>query len=97
MYVGWICGAAAAIYALIAWLAVHLRRCDSTTLPADFAPVSVLKPLCGAEPRLYECLKSLCDQDFPQFQIVFGVSDPSDPAIGVVSRLRQEFPALTCA
>ena len=94
MYVGWICGAAAAIYALIALLAVYLRRCDSTTLPANFVPVSVLKPLCGAEPHLYECLKSLCDQDFPHFQIIFGVSDPSDPAIGVVSRLRQEFPGV---
>jgi ceramide glucosyltransferase len=41
---------------------------------------------------LYECLESLCDQDFPSFQIIFGVSDPSDAAISVVRRLQDRFP-----
>jgi ceramide glucosyltransferase len=89
---GWVCGAVAAAYTLIAWLAVRLRRTDASTIPVDPLPVSVLKPLCGAEPHLYECLKSFCSQDFPEFQIICGVSNPADPAIGVVRRLQQEFP-----
>lgn len=63
----------------------HLQR-----LP----PVSVLKPLCGAEPGLYKNLRSFCQQDYPEYQIVFGVLDAHDPALVVVSRLMAEFPSL---
>src|ERR1700678_435577 len=57
-------------------------------------PVTVLKPLCGAEPGLYEHLRSFCRQDYPEFQIVFGVRDAGDPACAVVKRLAAEFPSL---
>ncbi len=55
-------------------------------------PVTVLKPLCGAEAGLYDCLRSFCDQDYPEFQVIFGVADPADGAIAVVRRLMAEFP-----
>src|SRR5438034_10679351 len=55
---------------------------------AGFTPaVSVLKPLCGVQPFLYETLRSFCEQAYPSLQLVFGVSDPSDPAVHVVHRL----------
>jgi ceramide glucosyltransferase len=54
--------------------------------------VSVLKPLCGAEPRLYENLATFCEQRHPRFQLLFGVSSPNDPAIGVVRRLQAAYP-----
>ena len=57
-------------------------------------PVTVLKPLCGAHPGLYESLRSFCDQDYPDLQIVFGVRDAADPAVDVVHRLMDEFRAL---
>jgi ceramide glucosyltransferase len=57
-------------------------------------PVTVLKPLCGAEPELYENLRSFCEQDYPRYQIVFGVLDADDPAVAVVRRLIDEFPEL---
>lgn len=57
-------------------------------------PVSILKPLCGAEPGLYENLRSFCQQDYPEYQLVFGVLDPHDPALAVVKRLMAEFPSL---
>ncbi|HET6633363.1 MAG TPA: bacteriohopanetetrol glucosamine biosynthesis glycosyltransferase HpnI [Rhodanobacteraceae bacterium] len=60
-------------------------------------PVSLLKPLCGAEPGLHERLRSFCVQDHPAVQLVFGVNDPHDPALRVVARLRREFPALDIA
>ncbi|MBB3104714.1 bacteriohopanetetrol glucosamine biosynthesis glycosyltransferase HpnI [Azomonas macrocytogenes] len=57
-------------------------------------PVSVLKPLHGAEPRLYENLRGFCQQAHPNYQLIFGVREPQDPAIAVVHRLRAEFPQL---
>ncbi len=53
---------------------------------------SVLKPLCGAEPCLYDNLATLCRQSVTGYQIVCGVRDPDDPAIAVVHRLQQDFP-----
>jgi ceramide glucosyltransferase len=81
-----------AVLALLAAILWQMRRMpvNSRRLP----PVTVLKPLCGAEPGLYENLRSFCQQDHPLFQIVFGVRDPADPALAVVERLQAEFPAL---
>jgi len=62
----------------------------STALP----PVTVLKPLCGAHPGLYESLRSFCQQDYPDLQIVFGVRHATDPAVEIVQRLMDEYRAL---
>ena len=51
------------------------------------APVTVLKPLCGAEPGLYDNLATFCRQDHPACQVIFGVREADDPAIPVVRRL----------
>jgi len=55
-------------------------------------PVSILKPLRGTDPEMYESLRSHCVQDFPEYEIIFGVSEPDDPAIPLIERLQQEFP-----
>src|SRR5262249_49167877 len=55
-------------------------------------PLTVLKPLCGNEPSLYACLHSFCRQNYPELQIVCGLSEPDDPAADVVRRLMREFP-----
>ncbi|AQV98765.1 Fe-S oxidoreductase [Cupriavidus necator] len=82
-------------YALAAaWLS---RRAPAASGGMATAPVSVLKPLCGAEPRLYENLATLCRQRHPSFQLVFGVRAADDPAIAVVERLRRDFPACDIA
>jgi ceramide glucosyltransferase len=54
--------------------------------------VAVLKPLCGLEPELYHNLRSFCDQDYPEFAVVFGVRDARDGALGVARQLAAEFP-----
>ncbi|MGO9512538.1 MAG: bacteriohopanetetrol glucosamine biosynthesis glycosyltransferase HpnI [Steroidobacteraceae bacterium] len=87
--------AAAMSYTVAAALAVRLRlRAVHYALPNEPPAVTMLKPLCGNEHELYECLRSFCDQPYPRFQIVFGVSDGNDPAVDVVNRLQHEFPAL---
>ena len=56
------------------------------------APVSVLKPLCGADDDLYASLKSFFEQDHPSFELLFGVTSAEDPALAVVASLQREFP-----
>jgi ceramide glucosyltransferase len=55
-------------------------------------PVSILKPLRGADPEIYESFRSHCLQDYPEYEIIFGVSDSNDPAIESVRELQSEFP-----
>jgi ceramide glucosyltransferase len=81
-----------AVLTLVAALVWQIRRASTHLL--RLPPVTVLKPLCGAEPGLYEHLRSFCRQDYSEFQIVFGVRDLADPALSVVERLVAEFPSL---
>jgi len=87
-----------AIYYLIClWSAsAFLREQTSArsrpTLTEATPPISILKPLKGSDPQIYECLRSHYLQDYPEYEIIFGVSDPTDPAIATVKKLQSEFP-----
>ena len=41
---------------------------------------------------MYESFRSHCIQDYPEYEIIFGVSEPDDPAVEAVQRLIREFP-----
>ena len=76
-------------------LALTHRFVDAAAaVPSARPPVTVLKPLHGDEPLLEEALASLCAQDYPNLQVVFGVQDPADPALRTVSRLRRRYSAV---
>ncbi len=95
---GWLLAALAAAYAILAAAAVAGARTRARAARSEGErarpPVTLLKPLCGEEFGLYEHLRSFCTQDYPLFQIVFGVQDGADGAVRVVRSLQQEFPAL---
>lgn len=55
-------------------------------------PVSILKPLKGTDPGMYESFRSHCLQAYPEYEIIFGLSDPNDPALELVRRVQSEFP-----
>src|SRR5215475_14074910 len=55
-------------------------------------PISVLKPLHGDETLLADALASACMQQYPAWQVVFGVQDAADPAMAVIRRLQARFP-----
>lgn len=57
-----------------------------------FPPTTILVPLCGADFKAYENYASLCRQEYPAYQIVFGVQDAEDSAIEVVRKLMADFP-----
>ena len=90
---------AIAIVPLIYYLAATLCAWDffrhKREPGRDFTPpVSILKPLKGLEPEGYENLASYCRQDYPEFEILFGVDDVRDSAIPVVQRIMRDFPGL---
>lgn len=88
--------ASIAYYCLCLWSAAAVlrrRKADKSVRPAQpKPPVTILKPLRGTDPEMYESFRSHCLQDYPQYEIIFGVSYANDPAIQLVERLRQEFP-----
>jgi ceramide glucosyltransferase len=78
----------------VAWLAdgvARARRARSRAASA-YPAITILKPLHGDEPLLEQALATTCQQDYPTFQIVFGVSAASDTALPTVERLRARFP-----
>ncbi len=79
-------------YLLCLWGARSFRRAAAAPLPAFTPPVSILKPLRGTDPDIYESFRSHCLQDYPAYELIFGVSDPNDEAVPLVERLQREFP-----
>ncbi len=72
--------------------AAFLRDCRQER-PADITPpVSILKPLRGADPEMYEAFRSHCAQEYPEYELIFGVAEEDDPAITLVRQLQREFP-----
>ncbi len=80
-------------YTAIAIARVRRFRAAAAHPPAHSTPpVSILKPLFGSEPQLFENLCSFCDQDYPQYQVIFGAADPNDPALAAARAVKERFP-----
>lgn len=85
--------ALATTWTLLGSAAVAVTTRPKALPPASTVPpVSVLKPLCGADPSLEENLASFFEQDHPDFELVFGVERADDPALAVVDGLRVRHP-----
>jgi ceramide glucosyltransferase len=94
--VAWLlCAASAAgsFYLLCAGIATRRFAARAQRPAAESPPVSILKPLCGEDAGLYENLESFCRQEYPAWQVVFGVQDAHDAAIAIVRRLMAAYPA----
>jgi len=83
------------IYALLCLIAAarfRLRRQRPAVLRfASWPAVTVLKPVYGLEKNQRKNLRSTCNQDYPEFQVVFSVQELGDPAIPLLKELQREF------
>ncbi len=79
---------AGSIYTAIAiYLVLDFFKPKVRDSEISLGPISILKPLRGADPDFQENLRSFCTQDYPEYEILLGFSDPSDIAISGVRQI----------
>src|SRR2546429_10013428 len=84
-------------YGLCIWSTTSFLReqkaADKGVRPTESHPsVSILKPLKGTDPEMYESFRSHCLQDYPEYEILFGIGNAGDRAAELVGKLQHEFP-----
>ena len=62
---------------------------------ARVIPISILKPLSGADEGLEENLRSFFTLDYPDFEILMAVRQPDDPAVVIVESLCRAYPGVS--
>jgi ceramide glucosyltransferase len=87
----------AVVLSLLYWTAVWLAlrrffRAPHCTQSSSPPSVSVLKPVKGAGADSYANFASFCHLDYPNYEILFGVADPDDPAAEIIRRIQADFP-----
>lgn len=90
------CALAGVAYTFFA--ASRMRRfadaAAQTQPPQHLPPITILKPLHGDEPCLFENLCSFCEQAYPAYQVVFGTATPDDPAAAIARDVAARYPSL---
>jgi ceramide glucosyltransferase len=85
--------AGTAYYGLCIWAARRYLREKARAPRRHFTPpVSILKSLKGLDPQMYAAFRSHCLLEYPEYEVLFGVNDPHDPALELVRKLQEEFP-----
>lgn len=82
-------------YFLVLYSATHYflqARRPSAKYPDFTPPISNLKPVRGLDPEAYENFASLCRQDYPEYELIFCVTDQTDPSVPVIQKLMKDFP-----
>ncbi len=72
----------------------HFANKNLPLLPEPAPKISILKPVEGAGPNIYEAFASFCRLDYPgDVEIIIGTIKQDDPVVAIVRHLTTEFPA----
>ncbi len=77
------------VYCTLVVIAAWRYKRQKPPVLGDTPAISVLKPLCGTDDELEDNLASFFEQDYPEYEILFAVHEPNDPALEAVRRVRQ--------
>ena len=89
-----LCSAGYLAFALFAVERFNYKRKTSIST-INFQPsVSILKPIYGLDVELIKNIRSFCQQDYPDYQIIFGLHSKDDPAFPIVKKIIKEFKKL---
>lgn len=86
---------AAAAYHAVALFAGIKRSREKNSRSGFTPPVSVLKPVRGTDERFVEAIASHARQDYPEYEILFGIGSPNDPAREAIERLIADHPGVS--
>lgn len=83
---------AIAFYVACAWFSYRFFAAKPNIDAAIAQPVSILVPICGLDEGAIKNWTSLCVQNYADYEVLFGVVDPSDPAVPTLNQLSQQYP-----
>ncbi|HVW85249.1 MAG TPA: bacteriohopanetetrol glucosamine biosynthesis glycosyltransferase HpnI [Bryobacteraceae bacterium] len=82
------------VYCVLAMIGAWRYRQSGAPKLASFPPVSVLRPMSGAEDNTEANLRSVFEQRYPDFEVLLSVHEDSDPAIHVARQVMAAFPQI---
>jgi ceramide glucosyltransferase len=83
------------VYSLMVVAGVlHFRRHRAAADPSFSPPVSLLKPLHGAEPNLAEHLEGFFQQDYPAYEIIFCARTANDAGLNIARQVAIRYPSI---
>jgi ceramide glucosyltransferase len=85
-----VCGSAYVLLC-VATAAVFRVRMARAPRARQLPPVTILKPLYGADKALLQNLRAACSLDYPDYQVVLSVQRLDDPAIPIMRQVEREF------
>lgn len=83
-------------YGLQIWavrLTLNSSNCSNGS-NSFYPPISILKPLKGLDDNLFDNLTSFCNQDYPEYEIIFSLQDYNDPAYKVAKKIKDKYPKI---
>ena len=79
-------------YLACAWCTRQFFASTESVTALQDAPVSILVPVCGLDAGAWENWSAFCQQNYPDYEVLFGVMDVADPAVPMLKQRVETFP-----